>query len=305
VINKKTMTATTKGHITHKYKLSQSSPGDPVRWKRTAWALLHKHNEGNDDSIDVPTAALHFPKWREFSSNQVSCNLKGKWANQIMNKLDAVETTFETYNPAEEVEFKAWGGDTNNFRKNHPDCDPGDTPLYANATSRAPVPYRDVIVTLVNPTTNPIDFLFTTGNIAAAGVDENTPTGSGPSEHDARWGLIEVEDTTPPTVPDPINFGNAGGQSVLIRGWRNSLDGGSGLQGYRVYRKIDAVNEDWEPLGMTLDNKWTDSTIQEGVRYFYKTVAVDFVPLESDPPNMATCEPTQGGQPCVLGPVTE
>jgi hypothetical protein len=304
LINDVTMTRKAFGHIKTGYSLSQSLPGEPVKVKRAAYAVLEKANDLGATTVRSTAVSVHFPKWREFKNNHVSQDLKASWMKKIADKLDVLEANHQPGG----ADHKVIAGDTNNFKCDMFDGCPTSSPMYAHLTGRS---YRDAFVSF-NPTNNPIDFLLTSGLVAAGGVD---PSWS-PSEkkagfysnHNLRWGLFETVDATGPTAPQGIREAVADERApkIRIQGWRGARDGGSGIDIYQVWRQHGT--EAFELVATVEDEidvpnqptKFVDMNVTIGETYRYKVNAVDFVGNHGDFTSAVTCTvPSSGEVDCL------
>jgi hypothetical protein len=219
---------------------------------------------------------------------------------KIADKLDVLEATYQIGG----ANHKVIAGDTNNFKCDMFDGCPTLSPMYEHITNRR---YRDAYISF-NPTNNPIDFLLTSGLVAASGVDPtwspNESKSTFYSNHNLRWGLLEAVDTTGPTAPQDIReaVADEGAPKVRIQGWRGARDGGAGIDLYQVWRRRGT--EPFEMVGTVEDEidlpdqptKYVDMDVQVGETYSYKINAVDFGDNQGDFTSTVTCTVPPSGQ---------
>jgi hypothetical protein len=291
-----------KGFVRTTYKLSQSAPKEAVKEKRHAYALLEKKDASGATTATAAVSSLHYPKWREFSSNRVSQDLKRKWTKQIADKLSGLAGTL-----VGGVDHSVIAGDTNNFKCDMYSSCPDPSPMYEMVTS-APYSYRDAII-VFDPNKNPIDYLLTSSLVAAGGEDpkeEWTSNVSDPdfySNHQIRWGLLETLDTTGPIAPRAIQEAVAlDDPKVRVQGWMNARDGGSGVDHYQVWRAegtspfemVGTVDDEVLPM------KYVDLDVDPGEVYSYKVHAVDVEGHEGVFTPTVTCVvPANGDVDCL------
>ena len=279
VINSATMRlAGDKGRIRHSYKLRYSKAGSPVKVKLTSYALVEERGPASDPKLRLPVASLHYPKQREFTSEHASQVIKAGFSKQIAEKL-------KTKWPGSEYK-RTIAGDFNNFRcmsdggygtGGSLNCD--QTPAYDALTKR--YGYKDSVF-LLNGNLNPIDYIFTTGNVVNAKFDRYATTKPSNnnfySNHQLRWALVEGPDTTPPTSPGKVRHYGGFSSFVQVGYWEVSRDGGSGFRRYEIWRAEGLNSDNYSMVGTAQDNgvMFKDYDIQKGQWYKYQVRAVDY-----------------------------
>lgn len=284
ILNTDTMRLRSKGFVTNSYKPSQAAKGEPVKVKKAAWTKIVEKDlvaGAGDGLITMAAASGHYPRAQHFRSYDLAKRLTVRFSKRIANKLERVLPD----DSRSDSKMHVLAGDFNMHRYENSVTNP--TPMYKTLTS-SPYSFKDGVIKLTpgirNP--NPIDFLFSSGNAARAEADrDNTHNESSPnfySNHDLRWAMLEGPDRTAPTRPGNIEKKQGFRSFTRIWGWDPSKDGGTGFDGYVVYRKR-ASDSDWEVVKRGLMNTdFTDESVTNGVTYEYKVTALDEAGNESD-----------------------
>lgn len=284
IVNTDTMNLEAKGYVANSYKLSQAAKGEPVKVKKAAWVKVTEKDlvpGVGDEPLRIAAASAHYPRSYHFRTFDLAKRLTTRFSKRIANKLGNTLPD-DTRNDSK---MHVFAGDFNMNRFTNSVDNP--TPMYSAMTS-SPYNYKDGVIALKpgtgNP--NPIDFLFSGGNAVRAESDENNTHNEKAndfySNHDLRWALLEGPDTTSPTKPGQIESKQGYGSFTRIWGWSHSKDGGTGFDGYIVYRKRPSELA-WTAIkrGLT-DNDFRDESVTNGTTYEYKVTSIDKAGNESD-----------------------
>jgi hypothetical protein len=272
LMNADTMTQSgAEGYFKTTYKPGDAAAGSSLKFKKHAYAFVEERN----GDLELPLVSIHYPKQREFASEATSQRLKKDWSRTIANGLA------KKYPSSGINHTKVIAGDFNNFR-----CDSivsgncRETPLYGLLTGPT-FKYKDSVHVMEVGQGNPIDFIFTTGNVVRANNDDgyNPSTNNSAvfySNHQFRWSLIEGPDTTGPTDPGRITDSAGWAAKTRIRGWEKVRDGGTGFEHYEIWRSV-TTNNNFQLRDTTTERIYEDTNVQRGEKYFYYVVAVDGV----------------------------
>ena len=219
-----------KGYILTKHRVEDSS--GPVQEKKHAWARLAEKGTGSKP-LQMTAVSLHYPRSTNFKSQALDEKYKKNWSLQIHQFINK---KFPDNSP-NDARMHTIAGDFNAYRL----LTATTSPPFYNALTQSPIAYKDAIFRMYGQG-NPIDFIFTKGNVVSAKWDEgNTHTESSPafySNHDLRWALIEGPDKTPPTAPaKEVKAFKTEQNKPRLQGWGISYDGGVGFEEFRIYRR--------------------------------------------------------------------
>ena len=290
IVNTDSMSIAASGQVTngYAYKHAAVKKGKrSVNIRRAAWA---KVIEKGDPSVDVKkplkvaVASVHLARTNNFKTVALSESYKAKHVGRIANALQTTlpdpDRDGEQSNPIVHV----IGGDFNQNRYSQTTPTKVESPAYSKLTN-SPYKYIDGVLTLDNPSGNPIDYLFSTGNFMAASDDEtHTGVETHPtfySQHAIRWGLIEGEDKTPPTAPGNITngFNRHTDHVAVLKAWDESVDGGTGFGYFEIFRK-ELPGGTLESAGQALEDEFLDphTGLVDGTTYEYSVRACDLAP---------------------------
>jgi fibronectin type 3 domain-containing protein len=149
----------------------------------------------------------------------------------------------------------------------------GATPTLLTTTTSSATTFTDTTVTEQTSYTYQVYAQDAAGNIGPA---SNTSVVTTPT----------TSDTTPPTAPSALQAEPVSANEIDL-GWTGSTDTGSGVSGYKVYRK--APGESTFALLATQagtgpgSTSHVDTTVQPGTAYQYFVTAYDGANLESTP----------------------
>ena len=107
-----------------------------------------------------------------------------------------------------------------------------------------------------------------------ADTTNNVVTGS--TTHLTRFALVAPADITPPTSPTSIRAKVETGKITLS--WRNPT---SDFHSARIYRSLIAGDKGVKIADNIISLSWSDSAVQNGVKYYYNVKAVDLAGNES------------------------
>ena len=281
IFNTDTMRKVSGGHILTKHAVTAGNGWQPIQQKQHSWARLVERGSASAGRapLRLSTVSLHFPRQSNFKNLDVAHRYKREWSNQISRFLSNKYPD----DPSTLADMNVIAGDFNDnrcLRAGVPTATCGFTPFYDLLVRDRN--YKDSVFEMTGKG-NPIDFIFSSGNVSDAWWDQYNPhKPSAPgfySNHDLRWALVEGPDATNPTFAGNIYKGytTAEGEPV-IQGWRKSFDGGSGFAHFEVQRRSLLGGEgDWVRAGQTRDNVFKNTGIEldrkgEGLEYRVRAV---------------------------------
>jgi hypothetical protein len=105
--------------------------------------------------------------------------------------------------------------------------------------------------------------------------------------------VVYVQDTTPPSPPNPVSVTNANFTSLLVT-WNSSDDGAGGTTSsqmkYKIYRGSSSpVSTTGSPfISLTGVTSYSNVNLTPGTTYYYKVIAEDIAGNSSEPSNEAS-----------------
>lgn len=265
VLNSSTMAPVGRGgYIKTAPKRSQIVDGN-LNVKSNAFIMARVR--GSD--MRLPLASLHLTPRKEIVSGTIDRRLRTKWVTQVMHLLarryDNVPARLRTF-----------GGDFN-----APRCRvAGGTscpknPFWSRITGRT-WKYQDSLHLVQPPLGGGVDFVFTRGGVYGGNVDfrydPRRARGSSNfySDHRFRWAEVGP-DRTDPTAPGKPVFDTTQRFDLKMH-WAPATDGGSGIGGYQIFRRVSG---DWRMIGTSTDTSFTDKAAYAHITYKYFVKAMD------------------------------
>jgi len=160
----------------------------------------------------------------------------------------------------------------------------GATPTLLTTTTSSAATFTDTTVTEQTPYTYQVYAQDAAGNTGPA---SNTATVTTPA----------APDTTPPTAPSGLTAEPVSAAEIDL-GWTGSTDTGTGVSGYKVYRKGPA-DSTFRLLATQAGNgagstSYVDTTVTPSSTYQYFVTAYDGANLESAPSNTISASTPSG-----------
>ena len=160
----------------------------------------------------------------------------------------------------------------------------GATPTLLTTTSTNATTFTDTTVTQQTSYTYQVYAQDAAGNLGPASNTATVTTPAGP-------------DTTPPTAPSALAAESVSAAEIDL-GWTGSTDSGTGVSGYRVYRKGPGestfgllATQTGTGAGST---SYVDTTVKPSSAYQYFVTAYDGAGLESAPSNTISASTPSG-----------
>jgi exonuclease III len=179
ILNKTTMSTVDRGgFLTGEYPASASN-GGKLKWKKTAYMLAEYKATG----AKIALASVHFTTAGDFKDAEASNTYRGKWANQIVNKLDA------RYPNRDATQI---GGDFNAIRCWRGSFNSCQEASFWKLFTSSPHNFSDLLWDMPDPSTHSgirketgVDYIFSSARPLRGDVYKTDG-----ADHKVRWALV-------------------------------------------------------------------------------------------------------------------
>lgn len=250
------------GYIGTTYSREDAAVSGKPSVSNTAYTLVAESSGG----LQMSLASSHLAKQSALKTESIADAYKKEWVEKIATKLKSAYGVSSS-------RVSSMGGDYNDERCRNEarPCDPN--PFWSTLTSST-YGYKDSVNTAGG--VGGVDFIFTTGGVIDAGLDQAYPNDAKPgdvgfySDHKFRWAHLGT-DETPPTPPTNLRAMNL--YESISLSWTAATDA-SGIDHYEVWKSGAAK---WEPrlIGTTSLTRFVDGNVYRLKTYRYFVVAVD------------------------------